>query len=884
MSKPVTLATCIAKMYEGAKLDNSGTASGTPKKASSTLLGNLGHIEEKINLLEGRVQQITNTQSLVLQKLESLCQGMGALEKNFAQYRQDHALGQSLLKPPHRDAEQGVSDSAVIAEVKSLCGETVALLMSLKQEGQLQRKKIEGIESSVSTLDKVLGYVGEAFRSSKIVDFILSGVVPWRKQGLLDTTEDEKNTSDDDARKAKSSLCHTGTQAPEEINEQPAVPHKHLEHKVKSPALGSSPALTEEVPVSKFQRRPKEVTLKSREPGRVQAFAPESPNESEVPEVSEDHKVLPAETVSVTEASQLESKTPETHSAPGRTDVSAAAVPLTVDSLIKKEEPKQKKACEQKTREVPKAEPCHATEPNLPITENLEQKETAALETPQLREAECDPKPEPLTRKTNTETADVVLEKPKTPQNKSEPSKHVEAASSAPQTEDNSKSEGLDLQFPIIDDCPPRPAPFEHRIVSAKQVPIGSYYTVEPNELLGGGRFGQVHKCAELSSGLTLAAKIIKVKGMKEREEVKNEIGMMNQLNHVNLIQLYDAFESRTNLTLIMEYVEGGELFERIVNEHYHLTELDAIVFMRQICEGVQYLHQQYILHLDLKVKRPALHHMHADALPLRLAQSYRNQKKSRTYSRTAAIVCSLYLYSIRSGVEGGELFERIVNEHYHLTELDAIVFMRQICEGVQYLHQQYILHLDLKPENILCVSSTSNQIKIIDFGLARKYRPREKLKVNFGTPEFLAPEVVNYDFVSFPTDMWSVGVITYMLLSGLSPFLGENDAETMNNILHANWDFDAEAFENVSEEAKDFISKLLIPAKCSRLSASGCMKHSWLNNLEEKAKRHRVRLKSQMRLQRYLAAHRQWKKHFYAVTAANRLKRFQQRRSINTL
>ncbi|GAA6079541.1 myosin light chain kinase 3 [Tachysurus ichikawai] len=94
------------------------------------------------------------------------------------------------------------------------------------------------------------------------------------------------------------------------------------------------------------------------------------------------------------------------------------------------------------------------------------------------------------------------------------------------------------------------------------------------------------------------------------------------------------------------------------------------------------------------------------------------------------------------------------------------------------------------------------------------RYRPREKLKVNFGTPEFLAPEVVNYDFVSFPTDMWSVGVITYMLLSGLSPFLGDNDAETMNNILHANWDFDAEAFENVSEEAKDFISKLLIPAK----------------------------------------------------------------------
>lgn len=191
MSKPATLATCIAKMYEGAKLDNSGAASGTPKKASSTLLGSLGHIEEKMNLLEGKVEQVTHTQSLVLQKLESMCQGIGALERNFAQFKQDKALGQTFIKAPHRDAEQGVNDSAVITEVKSLCGETVALLMSLKQEGQLQRRKIEGIESSVSTLDKVLGYVGEAFRSSKIVEFILNGVVPWRKQGLLDTTEDE---------------------------------------------------------------------------------------------------------------------------------------------------------------------------------------------------------------------------------------------------------------------------------------------------------------------------------------------------------------------------------------------------------------------------------------------------------------------------------------------------------------------------------------------------------------------------------------------------------------------------------------------------------------------------------------------------------------------
>ncbi|KAM3929434.1 myosin light chain kinase family member 4 isoform 2-T2 [Leptodactylus fuscus] len=290
-------------------------------------------------------------------------------------------------------------------------------------------------------------------------------------------------------------------------------------------------------------------------------------------------------------------------------------------------------------------------------------------------------------------------------------------------------------KFLILDVTPPPPAPFDHRIVSAKHAQINNFYTVEKAHLLGGGRFGQVHRCVEKASGLTLAAKIIKVKGHKEKEEVKNEIQVMNQLNHTNLIQLYDAFESRNDIILVMEYVDGGELFDRIIDENCNLSEVDTILFIKQICEGIQ------------------------------------------------------------------------------------------------YMHQMYIIHLDLKPENIMCVSRADYQIKIIDFGLARRYKPREKLKVHFGTPEFLAPEVVNYDFVSFPTDMWSVGVIAYMLLSGLSPFLGEDDSETLNNIIVSQFDFEGEEFQNISEHAKDFISKLLIKEKCWRMSASEALKHPWLTD-----------------------------------------------------
>lgn len=89
---------------------------------------------------------------------------------------------------------------------------------------------------------------------------------------------------------------------------------------------------------------------------------------------------------------------------------------------------------------------------------------------------------------------------------------------------------------------------------------------------------------------------------------------------------------------------------------------------------------------------------------------------------------------------------------------------MRQICEGMEFIHKQNILHLDMKPENILCLTKTGNRIKIIDFGLARKFDPEKKLQVLFGTPEFVAPEVVNFDRIGYETDMWSIGVICYVM------------------------------------------------------------------------------------------------------------------------
>ncbi|NXW62249.1 MYLK2 kinase, partial [Eurystomus gularis] len=381
-------------------------------------------------------------------------------------------------------------------------------------------------------------------------------------------------------------------------------------------------------------------------------------------------------------------------------------------------------------------------------------------------------------------------EPPSTPQERTLPSATGQPASTAaepPPSPYLTPDFGKEDPSEILDDVPPPPAPFAHRIVTLRSASVSSQFNLDSKDILGGGKFGEVHTCTEKETGLKLAAKVIRKQGAKDKEMVLLEIDVMNQLNHHNLIQLYDAIETPREIILFMEYVEGGELFERIIDDDYHLTEVDCMVFVRQICEGIRFMH-----------------HMR-------------------------------------------------------------------------------VLHLDLKPENILCVAAVGHMVKIIDFGLARRYNPQEKLKVNFGTPEFLSPEVVNYEQVSYSTDMWSMGVITYMLLSGLSPFLGDNDTETLNNVLAANWYFDEETFESVSDEAKDFVSNLIIKEKSARMSAAQCLQHPWLNNLAEKAKRCNRRLKSQVLLKKYVMR-RRWKKNFIGVCAANRFKKITSSGSLTAL
>uniref|UniRef100_A0A8C7ER29 Death-associated protein kinase 1 n=1 Tax=Neovison vison TaxID=452646 RepID=A0A8C7ER29_NEOVI len=161
--------------------------------------------------------------------------------------------------------------------------------------------------------------------------------------------------------------------------------------------------------------------------------------------------------------------------------------------------------------------------------------------------------------------------------------------------------------------------------------------------------------------------------------------------------------------------------------------------------------------------------------------------------------------------VAGGELFDFLA-EKESLTEEEATEFLKQILNGVYYLHSLQIAHFDLKPENIMLLDRNvpKPRIKIIDFGLAHKIDFGNEFKNIFGTPEFVAPEIVNYEPLGLEADMWSIGVITYILLSGASPFLGDTKQETLANVSAVNYEFEEEYFSNTSALAKDFIRRLL--------------------------------------------------------------------------
>jgi len=264
----------------------------------------------------------------------------------------------------------------------------------------------------------------------------------------------------------------------------------------------------------------------------------------------------------------------------------------------------------------------------------------------------------------------------------------------------------------------------------------------EIGDEIGRGAFSVVKKGKNKKSGKEVAIKFIEKKFVDKQDLVLlgREIDIMKQLDHPNVLKLFEVFETDEIIALIMELVNGGELFYKIV-------------------------------------------------------------------------------------------------EKGNYSEKDAASIVTQMIRGVEYLHGRGIAHRDLKPENLLCSIDDNKdyqpfRVVIADFGLSKAFgEGGEALETSCGTPDYVAPEVITADGTyDNSVDMWSCGVITYVLLCGFSPFLSSNQTGLFEKIMKAEYDFPDPEWTHISEQAKDFIRKLLVKEPEKRFTAAQCNQHPWLN------------------------------------------------------
>ncbi|OVA14766.1 Protein kinase domain [Macleaya cordata] len=188
-------------------------------------------------------------------------------------------------------------------------------------------------------------------------------------------------------------------------------------------------------------------------------------------------------------------------------------------------------------------------------------------------------------------------------------------------------------------------------------------------------------------------------------------------------------------------------------------------------------------------------------------------------------------VYVIMELCEGGELLDRILSRGGRYTEEDAKVIIVQILSVVAFCHLQGVVHRDLKPENFLFTTRDEDApMKLIDFGLSDFIRPDERLNDIVGSAYYVAPEVLHRSY-SLEGDIWSIGVITYILLCGSRPFWARTESGIFRAVLRADPNFDDSPWPAVSAEAKDFVKRLLNKDHRKRMTAAQALTHPWLRD-----------------------------------------------------
>jgi len=259
--------------------------------------------------------------------------------------------------------------------------------------------------------------------------------------------------------------------------------------------------------------------------------------------------------------------------------------------------------------------------------------------------------------------------------------------------------------------------------------------------VLGQGYFAVVKAGIDKTTGERVAIKIVN-KDLVEREEtLNNEIDILSKVNHPKIVRMHAIFDTKESLFIVMELMEGGELYEEII-------------------------------------------------------------------------------------------------QRSTFTEAEAAIIVKQLLEALVYLHARQIAHRDLKLENLLLAKKGELTVKLADFGLSRLFKPGGEMYTACGTPFYVAPDILlATDETGYGSnvDMWAVGVLLYILLSGRLPFSGDSDDELYKAILEGNLVWKSPQFDEVSADAKDLISHLIIVDTAKRYTAEQALKHPFISTASAK-------------------------------------------------
>jgi len=282
-------------------------------------------------------------------------------------------------------------------------------------------------------------------------------------------------------------------------------------------------------------------------------------------------------------------------------------------------------------------------------------------------------------------------------------------------------------------------SPFQARGIASSPGSLHAVYDVEEAKL-GEGRFGMVTRGKHKDKQTYVAIKAIPTKTAGDVDAISGEMDIMNKVNHMAIVKLYESFQDSFSVFLVMELCNGGTLLERV-----------------------------------LEVGR--------------------------------------------------------------FSEFHAAKVLLQILPALQHLHENRICHRDIKPENFMFVDwdpIDQGFLKMIDFGSATFVRHGEYLSTMVGTPTYVAPEVLQGKY-NETCDLWSTGVILFVLLSGIPPFKG-TDEEVLQQARLGNISLNTPQWSNISEDAKDMVRELCQMRFSDRPSADEAFRHEWIKDMAPKA------------------------------------------------